>query len=304
MLRIIKKEDHVQVDNLVVAIYGQPGIGKSTLGFAIPNSLTLDFDGGGYRAANRADMVQIKSWSDITGLNLDDLDGYSTIVIDTAGRALDFLTADIIRRNSKLGKGGALTLQGYGVLKAEFTGWLRNLRTMGKDIVLIAHSSEEKSGDDMLERLDVQGGSKGEIYKSADAMGRISIQNGRRVLNFSPTDTSFGKNPANLAPCFVPDVAQDPNFFGSLIQSIKDSLNAMSEDQMAKMKLVDAWREKVDKSKDLNKLVAEVANAPDSVKIQIKHLIMTKAKEIGLYFDKEKGEFVKDQVKEQTDAQS
>jgi len=294
MLRIVKREDAVEVKNLVVTIYGQPGIGKSTLGFAIPSSLTLDFDGGGYRAANRKDMVQIESWDEVARISEEDLAGYSTVVIDTAGRALDFLTSDIIKKNAKMGRGGALTLQGYGALKAEFVGWLRNLRTMGKDVVLIAHSSEEKSGDDMLERLDVQGGSKGEIYKSADAMGRISIQNGRRYLNFSPTDTSFGKNPAGFKPIPIPEITTEPDFFGKLIQSIKDALNSMSQEQMEKMKLVSTWKEDIDQVTisepevidHMNGLLEQLANSPDSIKAQVKHLVWAKAKELGLEYDK------------------
>ena len=131
----------------------------------------------------------------MTSITAEDLAEFKTVVVDTAGRALDVLSADIIRRNAKMGRGGALTLQGYGQLKSEFTAWLKMVKSMGKDVVLIAHSSEDKSGDDLIERLDVQGGSKGEIYKSADAMGRLNMINGKRILNFNPSDTSFGKNP-------------------------------------------------------------------------------------------------------------
>jgi hypothetical protein len=130
--------------------------------------------------------------------------------VDTAGRALDVLTADIIRRNPKAGRGGALTLQGYGTLKAEFVAWLKHLNGMGKDVVLIAHMDEQRNGDDIIERLDVQGGSKGEIYKAADAMGRIAIRDGKRILNFSPTDAAFGKNPGQLEPLHDPAPGQRP----------------------------------------------------------------------------------------------
>ena len=190
-LRIIKSNEPIKVEQLVVVIYGSPGLGKSTLGFTADSPILLDFDKGAYRSAVRGDSVPVESWTDVTGITSDDLTGYNTVVVDTAGRALDFLTADIIRRNAKLGRGGALTLQGYGALKSEFTAWLKMVKLLGKDVVLIAHSSEEKNGDDLLERLDVQGGSKGEIYKSADAMGRLTLVNGKRVLNFSPQPGPF-----------------------------------------------------------------------------------------------------------------
>ena len=156
-LKIIRADEPIKVDQLVVTIYGPPGLGKSTLAFSANNALLLDFDRGAHRAANRGDSVQVDSWNDVTSISEADLSNYSTVAVDTAGRALDQLSADIIRRNPKMGRGGALTLQGYGQLKSEFTAWLKHLRTMGKDVVLIAHSSEDKSGDDIIERIDMQG---------------------------------------------------------------------------------------------------------------------------------------------------
>jgi hypothetical protein len=138
-------------------------------------------------------------------------------VIDTAGRALDELSVSIIRENPKMGRGGALTLQGYGELKSRFTGWLKLMRSFGLDVVLVVHADEQRKGDELIERLDIQGGSKNEIYKSSDVMGRICWQDSKRVLNFSPTDTAFGKNPAQLPPLDVPHYAQEPTFLGDVL---------------------------------------------------------------------------------------
>src|SRR5207248_775075 len=115
-------------------------------------------------------------------------------------RALDVLTQDIIQGNPKMGRGGALSLQGYGELRSRFTAWVKFVRAFGLDVVLLAHADEQRSGDEVIERLDVQGGSKNEIYKSADVMGRIAIINKNRILSLSPTDTAFGKNPGQLPP--------------------------------------------------------------------------------------------------------
>ena len=203
-LRIISANEPMKVDQLVVTIYGQPGVGKTSLGFTAESPLLLDFDHGAYRAMGRKDTVDVSAWSDVTHIEASDLDGYKTIVVDTAGRALDALAADIIRREPKLGRGGALTQQGWGRLKSEFTSWLTLLRSFGLDVVLIAHGTEKMDGDETIVRLDVAGGSKDEIYKSADMMGRLFIRGGRRMISFDPTDTAYGKNPASfsaLLPC-------------------------------------------------------------------------------------------------------
>lgn len=287
-LKIIKKDDPISVDHLVIAIYSNPGLGKTTLGFSAHDPVLLDFDAGAHRSANRQDSVPVAAWPDVTNITEDDLKPYKTVVVDTAGRALDFLTADIIKRNPKMGRGGALTLQGYGQLKSEFTAWLKNLKTMGKDVVLVAHSSEDKSGDDIIERLDIQGGSKNEIYKSSDAMGRLSLENKKRILNFSPTDTSFGKNPGNLDPLTVPDIATEPTFLGGVINTIKDKLNALTEEQAKRQEEIADWIALFDEAstaEDFNKLKEKVVNIKSGIVTTVKSALHNRATAAGLVFE-------------------
>lgn len=295
-LKIVRSTERIKVEQIVLCIYGAPGLGKSTLGFSAEKPITLDFDRGAYRATNRDDSVQVETWSDVTSINSDDLKEYKTVVIDTAGRALDMLTTDIIKRNPKMGRGGALTLQGYGQLKSEFTSWLKSLRLNGKDVVLIAHSSEEKSGDDIMERLDVQGGSKGEIYKSADAMGRLTLVNGKRVLNFSPTDTSFGKNPGALSPLSVPDIEPGSLFLSSVIDTIKNKLNNLSEAQLKRKQEIADWLLKFEESNTVehfNQMVEECKTANKDILPTIKGELHKRATVAGLVYEKENGYTVK-----------
>lgn len=236
-LKITRASDPIVVDRLNMVIYGPPGIAKTSLAFTAEAPLLLDFDNGSHRAANRKDVVRVSAWGDIASITADDLSPFKTVIVDTAGRALDTLTADIIKSNPKHGRGGALTLQGYGELKSRFGSFLKLLNSFGKDVVLIAHMDEQRNGDDVIERLDVQGGSKGEIYKAADAMGRLVIVDGQRWLRFSPTDAAFGKNPGQLEPLKVPHF-ESPEFAGFLagvIQTTKDRLNALTEEQREAM---------------------------------------------------------------------
>ena len=291
-LRIVTAASPITVERLNTVIYGQPGIGKTSVAFTADTPLLLDFDQGAHRAANRKDIVQVRAWSDVAGISEEDLAGYNTVIVDTAGRALDVLTADIIRRNAKLGRGGALTLQGYGALKAEFIAWLKLLNGFGKDVVLIAHMDEQRNGDEIIERLDVQGGSKGEIYKAADAMGRISIRDGKRWLNFSPTDAAFGKNPGQLEPLQVPhkDAPEFDGFLAGVIASIKSALNALTEEQAAQQATLDKLRlalADVEDAAGINQLVTDHKDGSRAEKALIHH----RATELGLVGNKKTGEY-------------
>lgn len=293
-LRITKASEPITVDRLNVVIYGPPGLGKSSLAFTAEAPLLLDFDNGSHRAANRKDVVRIGDWSDVASITADDLAPFKTVVMDTAGRALDILTADIIRGNPKHGRGGALTLQGYGELKSRFVSFLKLINGFGKDVVLIAHMDEQRNGDDVIERLDVQGGSKGEIYKAADAMGRLVMESGKRFLKFSPADAAFGKNPGQLEPLLVPhhETAEFADFLAGVIQQTKDKLNTLSEDQKAAQAEQTWFREALPKIEDadgINGLITRAKAAGNAVG----QMLHNRATELGLTFDKASGAYAK-----------
>lgn len=291
-LRITKAAEPIIVERLKVVIYGQPGAAKSSIAFTAEAPLLLDFDGGSYRAANRGDVVQITQWSDAASIAAEDLAPYKTVIIDTAGRALDMLTADIIRADPKKANGGSLTMPGWGVLKARFGAYLTLLNSFGKDVVLVAHMEEKQRGDEVIERLDVQGGSKGEIYKAADAMGRLTIENSQRWLKFSPTDAAFGKNPGQLEPLQVP--AQDsPEFDGFLarvIQRTKDKINTLNGEQLAAKAEQEWFKANLPGIADAVAANGLIARAKAAGRV-CSTMLHERATELGLSFDKATGAY-------------
>lgn len=302
-LKITRASDPITVDRLNLVIYGPPGVGKTSLAFTAEAPLLLDFDNGSHRSANRKDTVRVSEWSDVADIAPEDLAPFKTIVMDTAGRALDALTADIIRANPKHGRGGALTLQGFGELKSRFIAFMKLLNSFGKDVVLVAHMDEQRSGDEVIERLDVQGGSKNEIYKASDAMGRLTIEGGKRWLRFNPTDAAFGKNPGQLEALQVPAVEAPEfnDFIARVIARTKDKLNALTEGQREAQQAQAAFREKLEAAKladDINALM------PDAAKLgpTCKSMLTKHAKSLGMEFDKAEKKFVFPEPVEETEA--
>lgn len=289
MLHILKSSDPITVEHIIVTLYSGPGLGKTSTGYTAEKPLLLDFDGGAYRASNRRDTVLVKSWADVAAITAEDLKNYKTLVMDTAGRALDHLSTDIIANNPKMGRGGALTLQGFGELRAKFIAYTRLIRSFGLDIVLLVHSDEQKSGDEIKERLDVQGGSKNEIHKVSDLMGQLKIEGGKRYLNFSPSDTAFGKNPAGFPKLEVPNFAQDHDFLAKLIAEAKGSLNKQTAAQQEAAAELAGWKVRFDGAADagaLNALVPEVEKASDAVRANAARLLVSVGKAKGFEFDK------------------
>ena len=223
-----------------------------------------------------------------------DLKDYNTIVVDTAGRAIDSLAADIIANNPKAGRGdGSLTLQGFGTLKSRFAQWQGFLRSLGKDLVLVCHMDEQKNGDDTMERIDAQGSSKNEIYKSSDAMCRIRLDGkDGRYLDFNPRAGGFGKNPAQLPQMPFPHPDQNPHFLGDVIKQIKDSINKITQVQAEAVSEAKEWEAAVAEAStvDAINLLVMMSKERKSSVMQ-KGLITKKAKELGLEFDKATGKY-------------
>ena len=242
-LRIVSASDPLTISTVILAAYAGPGYGKTSLAATADKPIVFDFDKGIHRSAVRCDSVQVGTWTDVSLMRPEDLAPYNTIVVDTAGRALDALAADIIAGNPKAGRGdGSLTLQGFGTLKRRFAQWVAFLQSINKDLVLICHMDEQKNGDEVQERIDAQGASRNEIYKKADAMCRIRLDaKDQRYLDFDPRQGGFGKNPAQLPKIPFPDPRQNPHFLADVIGQIKGALNHMTEDQAKARKEQEEW---------------------------------------------------------------
>lgn len=301
-VKIIKADEPMRVERVTFLIMGQPGVGKTTLAFTAAKPLLLDFDKGSYRAPNRADVVGVNSWADVQGLSREDLAGYETLVVDTAGRALDSLMTHIVRSDSRMAtRAGAPTLEGYGALKAGFKRFLdKMLFDLSVDVVLLAHAVEETgtSGSRVV-RADMTGGSRDEIYKSADQMGFLRMHGvgdaANRHLSYDPSETGYGKNAGNLPSGAVPDIATAPDFLAQHIAGVKTALNRRSDDQKAELERLDLLRNKVGRittGAGFTELAQKMTKA--KAKATDRRILVQEAKTKGWLWNKKDGKFQPD----------
>lgn len=295
-IQITRATDAIKVETLCFTIYSQPGLGKTSLAFTASRPLLLDFDKGAHRAVDRKDTVQVTDWRDVAGITANDVSGYDTIIIDTVGKALDTLAQDIIRSNSRLSHGGALSQQGWGQLGVRFSAFLKMLRGFGKDVILIAHMDEQKDGDAVKERLKISGGSKDLVLTDSDVIARISIISKQRYLVFSPTETSFGKDPANISEMPVPDAGSSEyaTCLSGVIAAIKEKLNALSEDQVALKAEMKWFEENLPEVTDLEGINLLISRAKRAGR-DASSMLHKRALELGFVADKEVGRYVEPQ---------
>jgi len=204
-MSLIRKPNELNVQTKIkMLIYGQAGMGKTTLALSAPNPLLIDFDNGVNRVnyAHIKDTVQVEKYEDVLKLLAEeDLSAYDTLIIDTGGKMLDAMTSYIIRCNPKMGRAnGMLTQNGYGQRKAEFSNFCRIVSDKNKDIVFVAHRQTTMDGDD-VRYVPLFGGSNYDsLVTELDLVGYLEANGTKRTITFEPTSRNDGKNTCNLPP--------------------------------------------------------------------------------------------------------
>ena len=301
---LIKKPNELTVEtSLSALIYGQPGMGKTTLALSAPHPLLLDFDGGVHRvnAAHRVDTVQISKWEDVNEvLSSPEAIEYATYVIDTAGKMLSFMDVYIMQNNPKLRKSdGTLSLQGYGVRKNMFIDFVKRITIMGKSVIFVAHEREEKVGDEKQIRPEIGGSSAGDLIKELDLVGYIEAIGKKRTISFNPCEKFYGKNTCNLPerleiPTII-DANGSPigtnNFMSKIIDSYSTYQAKQTELSSEYEALMDVIKENIEMVTDVvsaNEVAASIAKMQhifDS-KLRAGVMLNEKCKSLGLKFNK------------------
>lgn len=306
---LIKKPNELQVKKTLSAlIYGQPGMGKTTLALSAPHPLLLDFDGGVHRvnAAHRVDTVQIAKWEEVDEvMQSPEIADYATFVIDTAGKMLSFMDKYIMQNNPKMRKAdGALSLQGYGVRKNMFINFVNQVSLMGKSVIFVAHEREEKNGEEKQIRPEIGGSSAGDLIKELDLVGYMEAIGKKRTISFNPCEKFYGKNTCNLPermeiPIIINDkgdVTGENNFMTNIIntyskyQEKQTELSSEYEDLMEVIKAQVELVNDVESANSVAKSLAGMQHIFDS-KLQAGQLLNKRCKELGLKFDKIKKEY-------------
>lgn len=300
-MSLIKKPFELKVQpSIKVLIYGQPGLRKTTFALSAPAPLLLDFDGGVHRVDPRhqSDTVQIEKWDDIADLLKEDLSSYKTLIIDTAGKMLDYMSTHLVLQDAKLGKrDGSLSLQGYGVRKTMFQNFLKQVALLGKHLVFVAHEKEEREGDQKIIRPEIGGSSAGDLIKELDLVGYLQSIGQKKTISFEPCEKFYGKNTCKLAPVIDLQSTLEENKPNTQLTSIFDTYQKSLEErkQVATeyTKLMADISEKVEhiSTPDSANEVSEWAKAFEGhiwdSKLQAALSINKKTKELGLVINKE-----------------
>jgi ATP-dependent Lon protease len=291
---IIKKYDVMPERPVIIVLYGTPGTGKTSLANTSKNPILIDTDRGSDRASNRVDTLMASKWMDIEN-EKEAIKGYDTVVIDTAKSLLDdYLSDFVVSQNYKLKTNG---LKRFGEMAEKFKEFVNFLRQNQSDIIFVCHDKEQAEGDIIKHSPECTGQSKDLLLRIADQVGYITMVNGQRTVVFDPTDTTVGKNVAQIPPMPIPDVSS-VNFqdcMATIIAKVKTALVSKSEAQKEAQAALEDARKKVSEAKtlkDANELIGVANGLAQIHQAAFKKYVVSEMKKLGFVI--KDGKFVKE----------
>jgi len=288
MFKIIKKEEPLLTNSVNILIYGEAGVGKTSLAFTAKNPILLDFDDGSYRSGYRKDSLIIDEFTDIKN-NLkdfvDNIKKYDTIIIDTIGSMQDAIKNYLLQIDPSLAsKRKSFDL--WAAMLNETMDFFKLIKGQKRNIILIAHVQEKVKGDDLIKRPVIAGQSKDQIYRYMDYVGYMYLKNSKRELTFSPKDDSIeGKNTNNYHDIQIPTSMPD-NFFELEIEKMLESINVQNANNITALKEIQKYKEefnKLESAKQFNEILPSLKQVIN--KNIIWELLKDRANEIGIKYD-------------------
>lgn len=217
--------------NIVIIVTGMPGTGKTTLALSAPDVLLIDADEGVARVKpeHRRDTSVCAKYEDLLADVKSAKGVYKTIAIDTGGALIEMLKDWAMRTDPKASKSsGGISLQGFGIVKAEFLRLFAELRK-NFNVVLLFHESKDKQGDEVFYDIVCEGSAKTLVWQPADLGAHLHIINGKRYLGFTPTMNYNAKSAYGIKGVVeVPELKDgEPNdFLTRLFERVRANIAA------------------------------------------------------------------------------
>lgn len=264
---LIKKPCEIAPKNTMsILIYGQPGVGKSTLACSAPVPVLFDFDGGVNRinGAHQVPTIQVTSWTEVSEALAEidrEMPECQSIIVDTCGKMLDFIAAYIMEDNPKMRKAdGTLSLQGYGIRRNIFVNFIKQIAVSGRNAIFVAHEREEKRGDDTFKRPEIGGSSAGDLIKELDLVGYMSAIGKERGISYDVNEFFYAKNSCSLQPTKLPVLLDETGNTTASNTYLTEVVEAFRYNQIQNLARTKEYAELIAKA---SKAIAEAEDADD-----------------------------------------
>lgn len=212
----ILRTTELKEPRLIACIYGQGGVGKSTLAATSPSPIFIDAEQGTKAFAARGidvPVAQVKSWDDVIEAFrlIKDDKSFETIVIDPVDRFLDLLI-------DKVRNGSDMNLKKFGEVKDRMRRFIWAAKDSGKHVVFVAHETKDKDDDQQIRSPMLQVNLAKELVNLCDIVGHLRVDTeGKRSLRVQPEPKYEAKDRFDA----LGQLVQEPN-----VQSLISTIHA------------------------------------------------------------------------------
>jgi hypothetical protein len=320
-MRKISKTESVEKLRFIATLFGEPGVGKTTLSFTAPKPLFFDFDRGVHRAAQniRPDYYQIENFGMFWDYLLDEYqtpdgpmsakadiesEGYETFILDTAGSMLDdFMAPWLMSKNPSYSQGAGLSLRGWGAMKTMFNQLKARVQELGVNLLFIAHDKDE-GGESIRKVPSLSGGSADILKRASDMIMWIGVKGNKKVVSAEPSHLHIGKNIIGMPDLAVPHVSSEKylSFISDIFKAMEKKMLEQSDAQVKAREVLKGIFSQIEKAKKpthfdaITKEIGEIKQP--SLVAQVRKKMRQRLEEVNIVFDKKKKAFTWAQVDE------
>lgn len=216
-MKITKSDDPQAKPSIIMLVYGNGGVGKSTFASTAPKPLLVDCENGskyfGLRGI-KIDVAHVSGWSDMQGIfDIAKSGEYETIIIDPIGELMEKLKNFMVAKADRklVQSDGSPSMAGWGWLKDTMRSTLKIIRDSGVNLLIIAHVDEKDVEGTLVKRPKIMTKISEELIAFVDVVGymqAVTIDGEtKRLIRVQPSETYEAKDRTEQLGAMVP-----PNF--------------------------------------------------------------------------------------------
>lgn len=195
--------------SILMMVYGQGGVGKSTFTATAPNPIMADCENGskyfGLRGIHM-DIALIQSWTDIQEFYKAVRESkYDTVIVDPIGELMEKLKIHIVNSKEKkwVQYDGSLTMAGWGEMKERMRMFIKSVKDLNKHMIIVAHVEEKDDEGKLIKRPKIMTKMSEELVALVDVVGFMEVvrQVGvdgetidKRIIRVSPSEKYESKD--------------------------------------------------------------------------------------------------------------
>ena len=213
-MKIVKTTDPQAKPSVVMLVYGNGGVGKTTFASTAPKPLLVDCENGAKYFGMRGikmDVAKIQDWKDMDGIfDIAKSGEYETIIIDPIGELMEKLKRYMINKGEKklIMADGSPTIAGWGWLKDTMRSMLKIIRDSGVNLIIVAHVDEKEVDGTMVKRPKVLTKLSEELIAFVDIVGYMEVVHSegedKRVIRVQPSERFEAKDRTNQLGAIIP----------------------------------------------------------------------------------------------------